>query len=50
MKRTIFAILLGFVALTRGCSIHCDDWEEDNLVCASDGKTYQNKWAQVVTK
>ena len=43
MNRTIFAILLGFVALTKGCSKHCDDWDEDNMVCASDGNTYQNK-------
>ena len=61
MKRTIFAILLGFVALTKArtrqdCHKGCPGngyssedqeiqelWQEDNIVCASNGKTYQNK-------
>ena len=54
MKRTVFVILLGFVALTKAISYHVDckerrgscgraNSEEENMVCASNGKTYPNK-------
>ena len=57
MKRTVFVILLGFVALTKAISYNVDckervissgdcggaKYEEENMVCASNGKTYQNK-------
>ena len=53
-KRTVFVILLGFVALTKaiGYPVDCKEraancgkanFQEENMVCASNGKTYQNK-------
>ena len=60
MNRIIFAILFGFVVLTKArirkdCHKGCPGyghsknqeiqelWQEDNMVCASNSKTYQNK-------
>ena len=55
MKRAVFVILLGFVTLTKAISYHVDCKEsnercssstsihEEKMVCASNGKTYQNK-------
>ena len=54
MKKTVFVILLGFVALTKAnpYSLDCKEraancgkanFQEENMVCASNGKTYQNK-------
>ena len=54
MKKTVFVILLGFVALTKAnpYNVDCDKSRcsssstlihEEKMVCASNGKTYQNK-------
>ena len=55
MKIIVFVILLGFVALTKAwqnpyivdCHKSCTCpgcINEEKMVCASNGKTYQNKW------
>ena len=55
IKKTVFIILLSFVALTEAINSYirckkieercsCPDFlKEENMVCASNGKTYQNK-------
>ena len=56
MKRTVFVILFGIVALTKASSnniFNCKEIKErcsclgcsikENMVCASNGKTYRNK-------
>ena len=55
MKSTVFVVLLCFVALTKAISykVDCDNScdgscpgciSEEKMVCASNGKTYPNKW------